>query len=398
MKTKVMSLADKRDYYEVLGVGKTAGDPEIKTAYRKLAKEYHPDLHPNDKVAEAKFKEVNEAYEVLSDTEKRQRYDQFGHAGIDPNFAGGGGGFGGFGGNFSGGVDISDIFETFFGGAGGGFGGFSGGTRTQNPTAPRRGKDLRASLSISFMEAAKGVSKTVSISRQETCTECDGSGAKKGTQVQTCPDCGGSGVVTQQQRTPFGVMQSTVPCARCNGKGKIIKEPCPKCSGEGLIKTSKKLEITIPAGIDDGQSIALRGQGNAGENNGPAGDVIVLINIKPDELFARQGFDVYVNIPLTYAQAVLGADIVVPTVDGQVQYNVPEGTQPGTSFRLKGKGIRHLNGKGQGDQFVKVSVEIPKKLSKEQRTALETFDSGLSDKNYEQRKGFADRLKNLFGK
>ena len=387
-------MADKRDYYEVLGVGKTAGAPEIKTAYRKLAKQYHPDLHPNDKVAEEKFKEVNEAYEILSDTEKRQKYDQFGHAGVDPNFnAGGGGGFGGFGGFGNNAVDISDIFETFFGGAGGGF----GSTRTQNPTAPRRGRDLRATLSITFMEAAKGVTKTVSISRLETCTECGGNGAKKGTQVQTCPDCGGSGVVTQQQRTPFGVMQSTVPCARCNGKGKIIPEPCPKCRGEGQIKNSKKLEITIPAGIDDGQSIALRGQGNAGENGGPAGDVVVLISVKPDTMFSRQGFDVYVNIPITYAQAVLGAEIVVPTVDGKVQYTVPEGTQPGTSFRLKGKGIRYLNGKGQGDQLVKVYIEVPKKLNKEQRTTLENFESGLTDKNYEQRKGFTDRLKDLFG-
>lgn len=392
-------MADKRDYYEVLGVGKTASDAEVKSAYRKLAKEYHPDLHPDDAEAEARFKEVNEAYEVLSDPEKKQRYDQFGHAGVDPNFsgAGGAGGFGGFG-NFGGGVDISDIFETFFGGSASGFGGFGSGARTQNPNAPRRGQDMRASLSITFMEAAKGVTKTVSISRQETCDECGGNGAKKGTQVQTCPECGGSGVVTQQQRTPFGVMQSTVPCSNCGGKGKIIKDPCPKCHGNGRVKTSKKLEITIPAGIDDGQSIALRGQGNAGENGGPAGDVIVMINIKPDPMFTRQGADVYVNIPITYAQAVLGADIVVPTVDGKVQYTVPEGTQPGTTFRLKGKGIRHLNGKGQGDQYVKVNIEVPKKLSKEQRTALETFDGNLTDKNYEQRKSFSDRLKDLFGK
>ena len=388
-------MADKRDYYEVLGVDKGASDAQIKSAYRKLAKKYHPDLNPGDADAEAHFKEVNEAYEVLSDAEKKQRYDQFGHAGVDPNF-GAGGGFGGgsYAGGF-GGMDFGDIFDTFFGGSGG-FGGFGGSARSQNPNAPRRGSDLRTSLAISFMEAAKGCTKTVTVNRSETCSDCGGSGAAKGTQPQTCPECGGSGVVTQQKRTPFGVMQSTRPCSRCGGKGKIIKEPCKHCGGSGQTTKSKKLEVTIPAGIDDGQSIAMRGQGNAGVNGGPAGDVIIVVTVRPDTLFERDGFDVYVTVPVTYAQAVLGAQVVVPTVDGKVQYDVPEGTQPGTTFRLRGKGIRYLNGKGRGDQYVKVSVEVPKKLSKEQRTALEKFEKTLADDNYEQRKGFFDKIKNIF--
>ena len=382
-------MADKKDYYEVLGVDKSASDSEIKSAYRKLAKKYHPDLNPDKKEeAEARFKEVNEAYEVLSDPEKKQRYDQFGHAGVDPNYGAGGGFDGGFGG--FGGVDLNDIFDTFFGG------GFGGGGRTQNPNAPRRGADLRASVAISFMEAAKGCAKTVSVNRSEACGECGGSGAAKGTQPQTCPECGGSGVVNQQKRTPFGVMQSSRPCQRCGGKGKIIKEPCKHCGGSGQVTRSKKLEVNIPGGIDDGQSIALRGQGSAGVNGGPAGDVVIVVTVRPDALFERDGFDVYVTVPITYSQAVLGAQVIVPTVDGKVEYTVPEGTQAGATFRLRGKGIRYLNGKGRGDQYVKVSVEVPKKLTKEQRAALEQFEKSLAEENYEQRKGFFDKLKNLF--
>ena len=386
-------MADKRDYYDVLGVNRQATSDEIKSAYRKLAKKFHPDLNPDDATAEKNFKEANEAYEILSDKEKRQKYDQFGHAGVDPNFgAGGHGGAGGFAGGF-GGVDMSDIFETFFGD---GFGGFGGSTRTANPNAPRRGQDIHTRVSITFMEAAHGCQKTVTVNKQDQCDECGGNGSAKGTSPQVCPTCHGKGTVVQQMRTMLGVMQSARPCPTCGGKGKIIKTPCKKCNGAGRVAASKILEVNIPAGIDDDQSLAIRGQGDAGLNGGPAGDVIVEINVKPDALFARDKYDVYVNVPITYSQAVLGASVVVPTVDGKVEYNVPDGTQSGTKFRLKGKGIQYLNGKGRGDQYITVLVEVPKKLNREQRKALEAFEHALGDTNYEQQKGFFSRLKDMF--
>ena len=313
---------EKRDYYEVLGVSKTATDEEIKKAYRKLALKYHPDYNPGDKSAEEKFKEINEAHEVLSDPEKRKRYDQFGFAGVDPNYAasqgGGAGGFGGFGG-----VDLGDIFGDIFGG---GFGGFGGGARA-NPNAPRKGQDIRVRITLSFDEAVHGCKKNITITRQQTCTECSGSGAAPGSQPETCPDCGGRGYVIQQQRTPFGVMQSQQPCTRCGGKGKIIKNPCKVCHGSGRVATKKTLEVSIPMGIDDDQSFALRGMGDAGANGGPAGDVIVMVTVRPDDLFQRDGYDVWVTIPITFSQAVLGDNITVPTIDGKVEYTLPEGTQ-----------------------------------------------------------------------
>ena len=364
-------MAEKRDYYEVLGVPKTASDDEIKKAYRKLAKKYHPDLNPGDKQAEEHFKEVNEAYEILSDKDKKARYDQFGHAGVDPNFNPNGGGFGGFG-------------------------GFGGGTRRANPNAPRRGADIRVSLVLSFMEAVHGCKKTVSVSRQDTCPECHGTGAAPGTSPETCPDCGGRGTVTVQQRTPFGVMQSSRPCSRCGGKGQVIKKPCQKCHGTGHVANTKRVEVNIPAGIDDDQSLRLAGLGDAGANGGPAGDLIVLVSVRPDTLFERDGYDVHVTVPITYSQAVTGADVVVPTIDGKVQYTVPEGTQSGTVFRLRGKGIQYVNGRGHGDQYAKVVVEIPKKLTKTQREALRAFEDTLKDDNYEQRKGFFKHLREKF--
>ena len=367
-------MAEKRDYYEVLGVGKNASDNEIKSAYRKLAKKYHPDLNPGDKEAEEKFKEVNEANDVLSDPEKRKRYDQFGFAGVDPNYAAQqGGGAGGFGGGF-GGVDLGDLFGDIFGSGGfGGFGGFGGSSRA-NPNAPRKGHDIQASVILTFEEAAHGCSKTVTINRQETCRDCGGSGAEHGTSPETCPHCGGRGYVVTQQRTPFGVMQSQQPCSYCGGRGTIIKNPCRTCRGTGKTGARKTLEVRIPAGIDDDQNIALRGQGDAGSNGGPAGDVIVHVTVKPDPVFERDGFDVWVHEPITFSQAVLGAEITVPTVDGKVAYTIPEGTQSGTRFRLRGKGIQYLNGRGRGDQYVVVDVEIPKKLTKAQRDALKAFE------------------------
>ena len=383
-------MAEKRDYYEVLGIGKNASDAEIKSAYRKLAKKYHPDLNPGNKEAEEKFKEVNEANDVLSDPEKRKRYDQFGFAGVDPNYAagqGGGGGFGGFGG-----VDLGDIFGDIFGG---GFGGFGGSART-NPNAPRKGHDIQASVILTFEEAAHGCSKKVTVNRQQTCPDCSGSGAEKGTSPETCTQCGGRGYVVTQQRTPFGVMQSQQPCPTCGGRGTIVKNPCKTCRGTGKTTSRKTLDVTIPAGIDDDQNLALRGQGDAGSNGGPAGDVIVHVTVKNDAVFERDGYDVYVKVPITFSQAVLGAEIEVPTVDGKVMQKIPEGTHSGTKFRLRGQGIQYLNGRGRGDQYVIVEVEIPKKLNRAQREALKAFEDSLKEENYEKRKGFFKNLKDRF--
>lgn len=390
-------MAEKRDYYEVLGIGKNATDAEIKSAYRKLAKKYHPDLNPGDKEAEEKFKEVNEANDVLSDPQKRQRYDQFGFAGVDPNYAAAnGGGAGGFGGGF-GGVDLGDIFGDIFGGGfGGGFSGFGGGSSTRTANVPRKGHDIQASVILTFEEAAHGCSKKITINRQDTCPDCGGTGAAKGTSPETCPDCGGRGYVVTQQRTPFGVMQSQQPCSHCGGRGTIIRNPCKTCRGTGKTAARKSLEINIPAGIDDDQNIALRGQGDAGSNGGPAGDVIVHVTIKADPMFERDGYDVTIHVPITFSQAVLGDDVEVPTVDGRIVQHIPEGTQSGTKFRLRGQGIQYLNGRGRGDQYVIVDVEIPKKVTRAQREALKAFEDSMKEDNYEKRKGFFKNLRDRF--
>ena len=390
-------MAEKRDYYEVLGIGKNATDAEIKSAYRKLAKKYHPDLNPGNKEAEEKFKEVNEANDVLSDPQKRQRYDQFGFAGVDPNYAAAnGGGAGGFGGGF-GGVDLGDIFGDIFGGGfGGGFGGFGGGSSTRTANVPRKGHDIQASVILTFEEAAHGCSKKITINRQDTCPDCGGTGAAKGTSPETCPDCGGRGYVVTQQRTPFGVMQSQQPCSHCGGRGTIIRNPCKTCRGTGKTAARKSLEINIPAGIDDDQNIALRGQGDAGSNGGPAGDVIVHVTVKADPMFERDGYDVTIHVPITFSQAVLGDDVEVPTVDGRIVQHIPEGTQSGTKFRLRGQGIQYLNGRGRGDQYVIVDVEIPKKVTRAQREALKAFEDSMKEDNYEKRKGFFKILRDRF--
>ncbi len=385
-------MADKRDYYEVLGVPNTATAEEIKKAYRKQAKKYHPDLNPDDKSAEEKFKEVGEAYEVLSDADKRARYDRYGFAGVDPNYnaGAGAGGFGGFGGvdlgDLFGGVDLGDLF---------GMGGRS--RRSANPNAPRKGGDIRVSVVLSFMEAVHGCKKTVTVNRQDVCSECGGTGAAKGASPETCPDCRGTGYITVQQRTPFGVMQSSQPCTRCGGKGKIIKSPCAKCHGTGKTSSTGRVEVTIPAGVDDDQILRVGGRGDTGSNGGRSGDLLVIITVRPDTMFERDGYDVHVTVPITYSQAVLGADLEVPTIDGKVAYSVPEGTQSGAMFRLRGKGIQYVNGRGRGDQYVKVVVEIPKKLTRAQRDALAKFDETLRDDNYEQRKGFFKSLREKFG-
>ena len=371
----------KRDYYEVLGVSRGASEAEIKKAYRKLAKENHPDLHPGDKEAEARFKEVNEAYEVLSDADKKARYDQYGHAGVDPNFGAGGG----FDGSFDFG-DLGDIFGSFFGG------GFGGGRRT-NPNAPQRGESIRLSLAISFEEAAFGCEKSVTVERMETCDTCHGNGCAPGSTPEVCPDCHGTGTVQVRRQTPMGVFATSSPCTRCGGKGKISHQPCKDCHGTGAVRKRKTIQASIPAGIDNGQTISIRGQGNAGKNGGPAGDLLITITVRPHELFRREGTSVLCEAPITFAQAVLGAELEIPTIDGKVKYELPEGTQSGTTFRLKGKGIPALNGRGRGDQYVTVYIETPRNLNKEQKEALKKFAESMGDSNYEARPKFFKKFK-----
>lgn len=377
-------MADKRDYYEVLGVDKSASEDEIKKAFRKKAKMYHPDLHPDDKEAEKNFKEVNEAYEILSDKDKKARYDQFGHAGVDPNYGGGAGGYGAY----TGGFDVDDILNSFFGGF--------GGRRQANPNAPRRGNDVETICSISFEEAAKGCKKKIAFQRIENCDECDGSGARKGSSPKTCSACGGTGQMRINQRTPFGMVQTTKACDACGGRGRIVENPCPRCDGKGRIRKKTEEEFNIPAGVDDGQRLSVSGRGNAGINHGPAGDLYILISVRPHPIFERKGNDVYCELPLTFVQACLGAEVVVPTLDGKVTYSVKEGTQPGDRFRLKGRGIPSLNGRGKGDQYVTVTIEVPKNLSKRQKELLQEFDGHSSEKNYVKRKGFFNRIKEMF--
>ena len=362
-------MADKRDYYEVLGVQKGASEDELKKAYRKLAKENHPDLHPGDKNCEARFKEINEAYEVLSDPDKRAKYDQFGHAAFDPNQGFGGGGFGGFG-DFSGFGGFGDIFGDIFG-----FGGGGG----KNPNAPRKGDNLRANLNIKLEEAAFGVKKDVTVTRIEQCPDCKGSGCAAGTTAEVCPDCKGSGQVKTTQRTPFGMMQSNVQCSKCKGRGKIIHSPCQTCRGIGSIRRQHKVNINVPAGIDDGQTISLRGQGNAGLNGGPAGDLLVTILVQPHARFEREGTSILLEQEISFAKAALGAEIEVPTLDGKVKLTIPEGTQTGTMFRLKGKGVPYLRSTGRGDQFVTVRVVVPKGLNSNQKEALKAFAESLGE-------------------
>ena len=380
-------MADKRDFYEVLGVTKGASDDEIKKAYRKKAKQYHPDLHPGDDQAKAKFQEVNEAYEVLSDSQKKARYDQYGHAGVDPNFgAGGGGGYGAYGDMD---FDIGDIFSSFFGGA-------AGGGRRANPNAPRRGSDVAASVVVSFEESAKGCKKQVDVTLVESCEDCAGSGAAKGTSPKTCPNCGGSGQVRRQQRTPFGMMQTQAACDRCRGTGRIIESPCATCNGSGRVTARRTIGVNIPAGIDDGQTIIIRGKGNAGQNGGPAGDLQVRVSVRPHPLFERHGNDIVCDLPLTFVQAALGAEIQVPTLDGKEPFVIKEGTQPGELLRMKGKGFPDVHGRRAGDLIFRVTVEVPRNLSQEQKELLTKFDGTTSDKNYQKRRSFFDKLKDLF--
>ena len=389
-----IDMAEKRDYYEVLGIQKGASEDEIKKAFRKKARENHPDLHPDDPSYVEKFQEINEANEVLSDPEKRARYDQFGHAGIDPSYGGGAGGMGGFGGmgDMSG---MEDILNNIFGGFGG-FG-FGGGTARSTANAPRQGNDIQSDVSLSFMEACRGVKDyEVKVNRMSTCENCNGTGAEKGSSAEICPDCQGRGSIKTTQRTPFGAISSSKACPHCNGKGKIIANPCSKCRGAGRLRVQKTVKVDIPAGIDDRQTIRLSGQGDSGMNGGRSGDLLLAVHVKSHPLFKREGYDIYCDIPVTYMEAVLGAEITVPTIDGDVKYDIAEGTETGTVFRLKGKGVQRLHRTERGNQYVKIYVEVPKNLTKKQKDLLKEFEASLSDKNYAKRQSFFDKLKSKF--
>ena len=367
-------MADKRDFYEVLGVSKNASDDEIKKAYRKLAKQYHPDMNPGDKAAEQKFKEINEAYEVVSDPEKRAKYDQYGHAAFDPG-AGAGSGFGGFGG-FD--FDISDIFSSFFGGGG----------SSARRNGPRRGDDVNVRIYLSFEEAVSGVKKEISFNKIGKCTECGGTGAEKGTEPKTCPNCRGSGAVRVQSRSAFGVIQSTKTCDTCRGTGKIVEKPCASCRGTGFVRIAKKLDVNIPAGIDDGQTIALRGQGSDGQNGGGPGDLNIFVNVRPHPFFERDGYDVYCEVPITFAEAALGAEIEIPTLEGREKFTIPEATQTGTKFTLRGKGIKRVNSSSRGNLYVIVNIEVPKSLNSNQKELLAKFADACGESNYAKKTKF----------
>ncbi|MDO4281066.1 MAG: molecular chaperone DnaJ [Peptococcaceae bacterium] len=390
-------MAEKRDYYEVLGVEKNASDADIKKAFRKLARKYHPDVNPGDKDAEEKFKEINEAYDVLSDAQKRQQYDQFGHDA--PNF-GAGGGFGGFGGagaaDFG---DLGDIFNMFFGGGAG-----------AQANGPRQGSDLRYDLTLSFEDAVFGCKKTITVDRWVTCTTCGGTGAKPGTSPETCSRCHGTGRVTTMQQTPFGRVQSQTTCPECGGTGKVIHDKCTDCGGTGRKRESKALEVNIPAGVDNGTRLRMAGEGEAGENGGPSGDLYIYIRVRPHDIFTRDDTDIYMEQRVNVAQAALGDEIEVPTIDGRIKFTIPAGVQNGARFRLKGKGVKSMRSYAKGDQYVTIVVDVPKKLTDEQRSlfeqlgqTLERFDhkkttsrsDAKSDKKKDD-KGFFNKMKDLF--
>lgn len=383
-----MADKEKRDYYEVLGVDKSASEDEIKKAYRKAAKANHPDLHPGDKEAEARFKEIGEAYEVLSDAEKRARYDQYGFAGVDPNYAADSG-FSGFGGGFGGfDVDLGSIFNDFFGG------GSSSSTRRNGP---RKGENVRASVTLTFEEAAFGCEKNVSVSRIEECPKCKGSGSADGSAPETCSACHGTGYTRTVRQTPFGSMQQQTTCAKCGGTGKTVRNPCPTCRGKGKVRKNKKISVKIPAGVDNGQAVRVAGEGSVGSNGGPKGDLLVEVSVMKHPLFEREGSDVICEMPITFSQAALGGELEVPTLDGKVRYSIPEGTQTGTTFRLRNKGIPVVGYQNRrGDQYVTVVVETPKNLTREQKELLKKFGEATGDESTPKRKSFFEKMRDNF--
>lgn len=373
----------KRDCYDVLGVGRDAEKAEIKKAYRSLAKKYHPDLNKNNPEAAEKFKEVQEAYEILNDDDKRARYDQYGHAGVGDD----GAGFGGFGGFGQGGGGFEDIFDMFFGGGG-------GRSRRQGP---KRGADLQYNLEITFEEAAFGAKKELHIPRTENCPTCDGSGAKPGTSAKTCSKCNGKGTIQVAQRTPLGSFVQTQTCNECRGTGKKIETPCPECRGRGQVRRERTISVTIPAGVDTGSRLRMTNEGEAGERGGPPGDLYVKLYVKPHKIFTRKGDDVVCEVPISIIQATLGDEIEVPTLDGKAKFTIPAGTQPGTSFRLKNKGIQHLHSNTRGDQHVKVKVVVPKKLNGEQKKILTKFAEMSGEEINPEQKTFFDKVRDVFG-
>ena len=377
----------KRDYYEVLGVARDADEATIKKAYRALAKKNHPDVNPGDKEAEERFKEINEAYQVLSNPQKRAQYDQFGHDGPQAGFGGGGfGGVSGFEGGFEGGFGgFDDIFSTIFGGA--------AGARPQGPT---RGDDLMYELTVSFEEAALGCEKEINLTRDESCPTCGGTGAKPGTKADTCPNCHGTGQERVVTNTILGRMTNVQTCSRCRGTGKIITEPCVKCHGRGKVRVSRRRPVSIPAGSYHGLKLRIRGEGALGERGGEPGDLIIVINVRPHKLFKRRDDDLYIDMPLTFTQAALGAQLDVPTLGKPVMHRFPEGTQPGQVFRIREQGVPHLRGGGKGDLYVTAVVEIPKKLTEKQKELLRQFDESASGNQYEKKKSFIDKLKDAF--
>lgn len=378
---------NKRDYYEVLGVEKGATGEEIKKAYRKMAMKYHPDRNPGDKTAEEKFKELGEAYEVLSDDEKRSRYDQFGHAGVDPNFGGGAGGYGGGFGGFGGFGDFGDIFGDLFGG---------GRSRASSYNAPRQGENIGARLELTFEEAAFGTEKEVSAMRIENCAACKGSGSADGV-IETCSQCRGSGQIRTTQTFMGMSMQSTTTCPSCSGRGKMVKNPCNTCRGKGKVRRTQKIKVKVPAGVDAGQSVRIRGEGNVGSNGGPNGDLLVEIYIRRHPIFRRQGMDVLCEVPITFTQAALGSVIEVPTLDGKKSFDLPEGVQTGKEFSLAGVGIPQIgNPKRRGNQRFTVVVETPTKLTKEQRELLEKLEKTLDGKTNPKRKKFFETVRDFF--
>ena len=382
-------MVDKRDYYEVLGLQKGASPEDIKKAYRKAAMKYHPDRNPGDKEAEEKFKEVGEAYEVLSDDDKRARYDQYGFAGVDPNFAQGGAGFGGFDGfgGFGGFGDLGDIFGDLFGG---------GSRRSGGQSSARRGENIMSRLDLTFEEAAFGCDKEISVPRIENCAACNGTGSADGN-IETCSKCRGTGQERVVQNFMGMQMQSTAPCSQCGGKGKIIKTPCNTCKGKGKVRRTNKVVVKVPAGVNDGQSVRVQGEGNVGSGGAPNGDLLAEVHIKSHKLFKRREFDVYCEVPISFAQAALGAEIEVPTLDGKVSYTIPEGTQTGREFILRGKGIPQVgNPKLRGDHHFSVVVETPTKLTNEQKELLRQFDGTVSRSVTPKRKGFQDILNDFF--
>ena len=376
-------MADKRDYYDVLGVQKGASDAEIKKAYRGLAKKYHPDMNPGNAEAEAKFKEANEAYEVLSDSDKRAKYDQYGHAAFDPTAGAGTGGFGGFGG-FD--VDLGDIFGSFFGG------GFGGGSRQQRRNAPQRGDDIETSITISFEEAVFGCKKEIKYTRMKKCSGCNGTGSADG-KSETCPTCHGSGQRRVMQNLGGMQFQSTTTCDTCRGTGKYIKTPCQKCRGNGFEKEQKSITINIPAGIDHGKGLVIRGGGNDGINGGPTGDVVVMIGVRKSSTFQRDGYDLYCEVPITISEATLGAEIDVPTLEGTEKYTIPDGTQTGTTFTLRNKGVPMVNSNRRGDLIFRVNVEIPRGLTQKQKDLLRAFADECGESNYVKKNSFFKKHK-----